>query len=664
MPIATTCPNCAAKFKLNDDLAGKSVKCQKCGGTFTVPSADEEPPTVLKAADDDGIVSNPKSKLPPKVTAAPDSRKRRPSRDDDDDEDESPRDRRTAKKSGGGSTLAIVGILLGGALLGCVGCIGVVGWYIYDAAQKTRREIIAINDKIQKDLKADRFLDQKINPPDGPVFDRKDAPFFDRKDFAIKDKKGPPAPATTVVFNPAGVYTSASQIDGFDAMQAFEFAKLVRHKLYLVQMDATQKYQIDLVAPNFDAFLYLLDSNGKVVARDDDGGEGLNSRIIIQPIMSGQHRIVATSLGGNSTGPFMLTVRRFAPGTDPANAPPALVDLKDLSYRLWSAKFGEGISGTAWAADGKAFFVLKENGVLQRINAATGAVEKSRPLGQNTPGTDTLAMSQEGLVTWLQFKSEVWVIDPDNINDTKKVIAVPGISRVTTGRGNKTALAATFNGDVRVLDLATGQIGQPFSPKVDLRTMTMTSDAKFVFLVNNRKLMRYRYDGQPFILEETGPDAFGFPESINISPDDRYVSVVGSTFPKAPPGHPDRGHYIYAVNNLKSPVVTLKGAIPTKGVGIDTKSNWILVSTGSKGLTLFTMKGDKRNEYDFPGLIGNSVRQIAVSPAGQEALVRSGDRLVHVKLNMQGEPLGRFEAPNPRDERLGADFLAAPRRTE
>src|SRR5262245_19372299 len=39
MPISTNCPKCAALFRLPDELAGRRVKCQRCGQIFQAPAA-------------------------------------------------------------------------------------------------------------------------------------------------------------------------------------------------------------------------------------------------------------------------------------------------------------------------------------------------------------------------------------------------------------------------------------------------------------------------------------------------------------------------------------------------------------------------------------------------------------------------------------------------
>jgi len=74
-------------------------------------------------------------------------------------------------------------------------------------------------------------------------------------------------------------------------------------------MEQGKSYKIDHSSRDFDAYLYLEDPDGKVVDQNDDNGESLDSRIVHTAAKTGKYRIVATSLGGQRTGKFTLTVR-------------------------------------------------------------------------------------------------------------------------------------------------------------------------------------------------------------------------------------------------------------------------------------------------------------------------------------------------------------------
>jgi hypothetical protein len=85
------------------------------------------------------------------------------------------------------------------------------------------------------------------------------------------------------------------------------------HKLFTVEMAAGATYQIDQKSKNMDCYLYFEDPDGKVLAEDDDSGGGLDSQIIHKANKAGKYRIVATSLGGNQTGAFTLSIRQTDP---------------------------------------------------------------------------------------------------------------------------------------------------------------------------------------------------------------------------------------------------------------------------------------------------------------------------------------------------------------
>jgi hypothetical protein len=83
------------------------------------------------------------------------------------------------------------------------------------------------------------------------------------------------------------------------------------HKVYTFEGKKGITYQIDLHSKAFDAYLYLKDAQDKTLMENDDNGESLDSRIVFTATKTGTYKIVATSLGGQETGPFTLTVKEI-----------------------------------------------------------------------------------------------------------------------------------------------------------------------------------------------------------------------------------------------------------------------------------------------------------------------------------------------------------------
>ena len=80
------------------------------------------------------------------------------------------------------------------------------------------------------------------------------------------------------------------------------------HKDYLFSGSRGQVIQVDLESEEFDTFIDLY--NGTTwVAQDDDGGDGLDSRLVYTLPESGSYTICARSRYANRTGPYTLTLR-------------------------------------------------------------------------------------------------------------------------------------------------------------------------------------------------------------------------------------------------------------------------------------------------------------------------------------------------------------------
>lgn len=85
---------------------------------------------------------------------------------------------------------------------------------------------------------------------------------------------------------------------------------------YRLQSAAGGQVQLDLISGQFDAYLQIIDSRtGSVIAANDDGGSGTNSRLTLN-LQAGVGYIVrVTSYWANETGNYSLTLS--APNTQP-----------------------------------------------------------------------------------------------------------------------------------------------------------------------------------------------------------------------------------------------------------------------------------------------------------------------------------------------------------
>jgi hypothetical protein len=115
----------------------------------------------------------------------------------------------------------------------------------------------------------------------------------------------PPAiPKLGLAANPVPVLALAGQITNGDAAYR---ERQTRFKRQAVSLQAGTRYQIDLLAA-FDAYLYLEDSKGTVVAYDADSGDGRHALIRFTPPRSGSYCIIATTSAKSQVGSYALTV--------------------------------------------------------------------------------------------------------------------------------------------------------------------------------------------------------------------------------------------------------------------------------------------------------------------------------------------------------------------
>jgi hypothetical protein len=85
------------------------------------------------------------------------------------------------------------------------------------------------------------------------------------------------------------------------------------YKVHPFKMEQGKTYVIDMISlvgdpGKFNPFLIVKDSNGRLVAQDDDGGGFPNAQIVFTAYRQDTYKIVATTLRGG-TGKYRLTVQ-------------------------------------------------------------------------------------------------------------------------------------------------------------------------------------------------------------------------------------------------------------------------------------------------------------------------------------------------------------------
>jgi hypothetical protein len=96
-----------------------------------------------------------------------------------------------------------------------------------------------------------------------------------------------------------------------------------------------------------DPYLVLLDPTGRVVGRDDDGGVGLDARLVHTFARTGRYTVVATSYRPEATFDYDLTVSALGAPGDPASDPVRL----SLAANATTVEAGTPVAFTVTRAD-------------------------------------------------------------------------------------------------------------------------------------------------------------------------------------------------------------------------------------------------------------------------------------------------------------------------
>ncbi len=95
------------------------------------------------------------------------------------------------------------------------------------------------------------------------------------------------------------------QVNGNWASSGGKSATASGNPHYTLNVSSAANVTIDLTSST-DTYLYLLDSTGSVIASNDDGGDGYNSRITAN--LQGSYEVVAATYSNGKSGSFQLNV--------------------------------------------------------------------------------------------------------------------------------------------------------------------------------------------------------------------------------------------------------------------------------------------------------------------------------------------------------------------
>jgi hypothetical protein len=124
---------------------------------------------------------------------------------------------------------------------------------------------------------------------------------------------------------------------------------------------------------DFDTFIRIRDENNQEVAADDDGGEGLNSKLVYKVEKDGAYKIVATSFGNNGVGNYTLDIVNLG-------------QLKSIGKPFEKASKIDGNSKTLRNLPYESHFIKMEKGKAYQIDYKSTAFDPI--LGVRLKGTE------------------------------------------------------------------------------------------------------------------------------------------------------------------------------------------------------------------------------------------------------------------------------------
>jgi hypothetical protein len=449
--------------------------------------------------------------------------------------------------------------------------------------------------------------------------------------FTFRVSTARPA-AQVVAFDFANSYKrddSLTDADEFDPA-------LGRVKSYTIPMEAGQGYNIVQRSAIIDAFLRLHDPAGKAVATDNNSGGGFNARIVFDPKVSGNYRLLATDFK-RGNGPFVLEITRIKlPASAPSNQALVGRTRQQAGCDVFEASvpaMANTTSSFAWSRDGKAFYLHDPAGVIRRYRYPDMIEDRKIEVGK---GTSHLQLCSEGLLLSRLTPAELWIVDPQSL-DLKRRLPRIGAGIVFTAPGVDVAYtfitAVRPNGD-KSPGAARHRLDMPSISVIGSLSQfqAMTPDGRY-FLARDTdgKISRWRVEKQ-IVREEssryTGPISF---LQLRISPDSKQFAYpitakgipAADQSPRTPSGH---GIAVYRLDDLNQPLYVFDAGAPSSAFAFDKKTGYLCVYNSKNGLMLVDQQGKlvRSLKLDLPPGPGPGFWNVVPHPDGGTLLGFTG----------------------------------------
>jgi hypothetical protein len=231
---------------------------------------------------------------------------------------------------------------------------------------------------------------------------------------------------------------------------------------YTISLEEGQSISIGVTSDDFDTYLDVLDSDGEIVASDDDGGEGFNSLLAFTAPDSDVYTLLIRSFAGDADGTFTLTVEEGTGGSgggtadggtieygqtievDPAGATSSIftfegeegdvIDLYAVSQGSEDSRlYLYGPDGVEVAQDDDGGgssnpyirrFVLPESGTYQIDLQGFGEAALNEPLDLTLEQTELIEITADGVTISLGTTISTEVLAFEATDDTAYLLSV------------------------------------------------------------------------------------------------------------------------------------------------------------------------------------------------------------------------------------------------